>query len=99
MESKVEETTTLNDLHHPVGFKIGLVHMPWPQEHQNQNSMSSLFFMTYLEHPTFAWTPEENITYCESDIAAKNKLLQYARQLVMDNSEEARAASKRTYDV
>ena len=37
MESKVKGTTTLNDLHHTMGSKIGLAHLHWSQERQNQN--------------------------------------------------------------
>ena len=33
--------TTINDSHNHVGSKIRLAHLPWPQEHQNQNSMES----------------------------------------------------------
>ena len=51
----------------------------------------SLFFMTYLVHLVFPRTPEENITYSKSDIV---KMLQYARQLVTDNSETRRQPPK-----
>jgi hypothetical protein len=52
-----------------------------------------------MEHPIFPWTQDQHITYSETDIAAKVRLLQYARQLVTSNSEDAKAASKRSYDI
>ena len=55
--------------------------------------------MTYMEHQIFPWSPNQHLTYSESDIASKVRLLQYARKLVNLNSEEAKAASKRTYDI
>ena len=54
--------------------------------------------MTYMEHPIFPWTQDHHLRYSETDIAAKVRLLQYARQLVTSNS-EAKAASKRSYDI
>ena len=41
MESKVEGTTTFNDLHHTMGSKIGPMYLRWPQERQNQNFLES----------------------------------------------------------
>ena len=40
--SKVEETTTLGDLHYPMGFKIDPVHLQTPQECQNGGVQTSL---------------------------------------------------------
>ena len=37
LEYKVEGIKTLNDSHHQMGSKIGLAHLRWPQERQNQN--------------------------------------------------------------
>jgi hypothetical protein len=59
----------------------------------------SPFFMTYMEHPIFPWTQDQHLSYSETDIAAKVQLLQYARQLVTSNSDEAKAASKRAFDI
>ena len=59
----------------------------------------SPFFMTYMEHPIFPWTQDQRIKYSKTDIAAKVRLLQYARQLVTSNSEDAKAASKRSFDI
>ena len=58
MESKSEGTTTLNDLHHTMGSKIGSPHLHWPQERQNQNSPESkveedvLFVCLFLTEQT-----------------------------------------------
>ena len=41
MPCYIKEMTTLNDLNHPVGSKIGPAHLPWSQDHQNQNSLKS----------------------------------------------------------
>ena len=55
--------------------------------------------MTYLEHPNFPWSPTDHITYSESEIADRARMLQYARQLCNQNDLSARAASKRAFDV
>ena len=59
----------------------------------------SPYFMTYMEHPTFPWSQEQHLTYSESEIASRVLLLQHARQLISQNSDEAKAASKRAYDI
>ena len=59
----------------------------------------SPYFITYGEHPSFPWTPTDNITYSESEIADRVKLLQYAQQLCLKNDLDARASSKRAFDV
>ena len=59
----------------------------------------SPYFITYGEHPTFPWTPTDNITYSESEIVDRVRLLQYAQQLCLKNDLEARASSKRAFDV
>ena len=65
----------------------------------NRSTKFSPYFITYLEHPTFPWTPNENITYSESDIADRLKMLQYTQRLCYQNDLSARAASKRAFDV
>ena len=59
----------------------------------------SPYFITYGEHPTFPWTPTDTITYSESEIADRVRLLQYAQQLCLKNDLDARASSKRAFDV
>ena len=59
----------------------------------------SPYFITYGEHPSFPWTPTDNITYSESEIANRVRLLQYAQQLCLKNNLDARASSKRAFDV
>ena len=59
----------------------------------------SPYFITYGQHPTFPWTPTDNITYSESEIADRVRLLQYAQELCLRNDLEARASSKRAFDV
>ena len=59
----------------------------------------SPYFITYGEHPTFPWTPHDQITYIESEIADRVKLLQYSQQLCYKNDLDARAFSKRAFDV
>ena len=55
--------------------------------------------MTYMEHPIFPWSQNQHLSYSESEIASRVQLLQHARQLISANSDEAKAASKRTYDI
>ena len=43
--------TTIKNLHHLVGSKIGPAHLPWPQECQNQNSFESKVEMK-TTHPS-----------------------------------------------
>ena len=59
----------------------------------------SPYYMTYMEHPTFPWSQNQHLSYSESEIASRVQLLQHARQLISANSDEAKAASKRTYDI
>ena len=59
----------------------------------------SPYFITFMEHPIFPWTPEETVTYSESQISDRIRLLQYAQQLVCDNDYEAKNAMKRAFDV
>ncbi len=57
------------------------------------------YFLTYGEHPIFPWTPHEHITYSESEISDRIRMLQYAQKLCYANDLETRAASKRAFDV
>ena len=57
------------------------------------------YFITYGEHPIFPWTPKEQVTYSESEIVDRIRLLQYAQKLCYANDLEARASSKRAFDV
>ena len=59
----------------------------------------SPFFITYGQHPVFPWTPEDNITYSESEITDRVRMLQYAQRLCYNNDLDARAASKRSFDI
>jgi hypothetical protein len=65
----------------------------------NRSTKFSPYFITYLEHPTFPWTPNENITYSESEMADRVRMLQYTQKLCYQNDLSARAASKRAFDV
>ena len=65
----------------------------------NSSTKFSPYYMTYLEHPNFPWSPTDHITYSESEIADRARMLQYARQLCNQNDLTARAASKRAFDV
>ena len=65
----------------------------------NKSTKFSPYFITYGEHPSFPWTPQDNITYSESEIADRVRMLQYAQQLCHKNDLDARAASKRSFDV
>ena len=55
--------------------------------------------MTYMEHPMFPWSQNQHLSYSESEIASRVLFLQHARKLISDNSDEAKAASKRAYDI
>ena len=55
--------------------------------------------MTYMEHPMFPWSQNQHLSYSESEIASRMLLLQHARKLISENSDEAKAASKRAYDI
>ena len=65
----------------------------------NSSTKFSPYFITYGEHPSFPWTPQDHITYSESEIADRVRMLQYAQQLCHQNDLDARAASKRSFDV
>ena len=65
----------------------------------NRSTKFSPYFITYGEHPSFPWTPQDNITYSESEIADRVRMLQYAQRLCHQNDLDARAASKRAFDV
>jgi hypothetical protein len=65
----------------------------------HRSTKFSPYFITYGEHPSFPWTPHDTITYSESEIADRVKMLQYAQQLCHKNDLDARAASKRSFDV
>ena len=47
----------------------------------------------------FPWSQEQHLLYSESEIASRVLLLQHARKLISENSDEAKAASKRAYDI
>ena len=55
--------------------------------------------MTYMEHPMFPWSQNQHLSYSELEIASRIRLLQHARQLISTNSDEAKAASKKAYDI
>ena len=59
----------------------------------------SPYFITYGEHPLFPWTPHDQVTYSESEISDRIRLLQYAQKLCYTNDLDARAASKKSFDV
>jgi hypothetical protein len=65
----------------------------------HKSTKFSPYFITYGEHPTFPWTPQDKLTYSESEISDRLRLLQYAQQLCHRNDLDARAASKRSFDV
>jgi hypothetical protein len=65
----------------------------------HKSTKFSPYFITYGEHPTFPWTPQDKVTYSESEISDRIRLLQYAQQLCHKNDLDARAASKRSFDV
>ena len=59
----------------------------------------SPYFITYGQHPTFPWTPQNNIIHNDSEIEDRINLLQYAQKLCHTNDLDARAATKRAFDV
>ena len=59
----------------------------------------SAYFLTFAEHPIYPWAPTAHLTYSESDIADKVRLLQFAQNLVYQNDTAAKAASKRAFDI
>ena len=65
----------------------------------HSSTKMSPYYMTYMEHPIFPWSQNQHLSYSESEIASRVQLLQHARQLISANSDEAKAASKRTYDI
>ena len=64
----------------------------------NGTTKMSPYFMTYMEHTVFPWAKDQHLSYSESDIMSRIRLLNCARELISSNSEEAKAASKRVYD-
>ena len=65
----------------------------------HSSTKMSPYFMTYLEHPMFPWSQNQHLSYSESEIVSRVRLLQHARKLISQNSEEAKAASKKAYDI
>ena len=65
----------------------------------HSSTKMSPYFMTYVEHPTFPWSQNQHLSYSESEIISRVRLLQHARNLISANSEEAKAASKKAYDI
>jgi hypothetical protein len=59
----------------------------------------SPYFITFGEHPLFPWTPQEHVTYSDSEISDRIRLLQYAQKLCYSNDVDAKAAMKRAFDV
>ena len=59
----------------------------------------SPYFITFGEHPLFPWSPRDNITYSESEIADRIRLLQYAQRLCYTNDSDAKTAMKKSFDV
>ena len=47
----------------------------------------------------FPWTPHDQVTYSETEISDRIRLLQYAQKLCYTNDVDARAASNRSFDV
>jgi len=52
-----------------------------------------------MEHPMFPWSQNQHLSYSESEVASRILLLQHTRKLISENSDEAKAASKRAYDI
>ena len=65
----------------------------------HSSTKMSPYFMTYMEHPTFPWSQNKHLSYSESDVISKVRLLNHARELILSNSDEAKAASKKAYDI
>ena len=59
----------------------------------------SPYFITYGEHPIFPWTPQDIVTYSESEIADRIRMLQYAQKLYYENDIESKALVKRAFDI
>ncbi len=57
------------------------------------------YFITYGEHPLFPWTPHDHVTYSESEIADRIRMLQYAQKLAYSNDIDSKAAIKKAFDV
>ena len=57
------------------------------------------YFLTYCENPLFPWTPQDQVTYSESEISDRLRMLQYTQKICYENDLESRAASKRAFDV
>jgi hypothetical protein len=65
----------------------------------HSSTKMSPHFMTYMEHSMFPGSQDQHLSYSESEIASSILLLQHTRKLISDISDEAKAASKRAYDV
>ena len=65
----------------------------------HQHAKFSPYFITYGEDPIFPWTPQDRVTYSESEISDRIRLLQYAQQLCNKNDLDTRAATKRSFGV
>jgi hypothetical protein len=65
----------------------------------HSSTKMSPYFMTYMEHPMFPWSQNQHLSYSESEVASRILLLQHARKLISENSDEAKAASKLAYDI
>ena len=65
----------------------------------HSSTKMSPYFMTYMEHPMFPWSQNQHLSYSESEIVSRVLLLQHARKLISENSDEAKAASKRAYNI
>ena len=65
----------------------------------HSSTKMSPYFMTYMEHPVFPWSQNQHLSYSESDIMSRVRLLNHARELISSNSEEAKAASKKAYNI
>ena len=65
----------------------------------HSSTKMSPYFMTYMEHPMFPWSQNQHLSYSESEILSRVLLLQHTRKLISVNSDEAKAASKRAYNI
>ena len=65
----------------------------------HSSTKMSPYFMTYMEHPVFPWSQNQHLSYKESEIVSRVQLLQHTRTLISGNSDEAKAASKKAYDI
>ena len=44
----------------------------------HSSTKMSPYYMTYMEHPTFPWSQNQHLSYSESEIASRVRLLQHA---------------------